>query len=376
MLPLNSDEHLLLFGIMTLVVVASNVMEKRLLRGALSSAIYCLLTGLLLSNVGVMPFAAPVYGFINSYLLIIAIPLLLMRANLREVIREGGVVLKVFAVGAVGTVVGALLAVSLIDLGDPESKIAGMFVGTFIGGSVNFVSVSEIVQLDPSLFAASVAADVVVGTAAMVFLIAAPSIALIRRIFGYRRNVDEATGKSDRHPVQEVSFSMQGLAVSLAIALTICVVGQWLANVLNTPSMVILYITAFTLAVGNLLPNVVKKARGDADIGLFMMYLFFVVIGAQSDLLTILEYGLEILWFTAIIVLTHFVFALLGGKLMGVPLPETLIGSSACVLGPAPALAQAVSEGWEELKAPAALMGVFGYSIGTFLGVAFFKFFS
>lgn len=373
MLPISADEHLQLFCAIALVVAVAVRLEKRLFGGALSGAVYALLGGLLISNLRLVPFAAPVYDFVTGYLLIMAIPLLLARANIREVVKEGGVVLKAFLVGAIGTLAGAALAVAVVDLGQAEAKLAGMFTGTFIGGSVNFVSVSEVVELnDPSLFAAAVASDVVVGTAALLFLIGAPSIAILQRYFGYtkatRAAVSMAKGGAAANEV-----TLPGIALSIAVALTICVLGSLFAALVGTPSMTILFITLFILIFSNLFPRIVHQMRGDADFGLLMMYLFFVVIGIQSDMATIAEHGMGIVGFTAIVVAMHFLFVLVGGRLLGMRLPEVLIGSSACVTGPAPALAQAVSEGWEELKAPAVLVGVFGYSIGTFLGVTVTK---
>lgn len=48
------------------------------------------LIGLTLSNVGITSPAAPQYAIVNSYLLPLAIPLLLFSANLRDVIQDTG----------------------------------------------------------------------------------------------------------------------------------------------------------------------------------------------------------------------------------------------------------------------------------------------
>lgn len=48
------------------------------------------LVGLALSNLGFIPFDSPEYGIVNRYLLPLAIPLLLLSADLRKVIRDTG----------------------------------------------------------------------------------------------------------------------------------------------------------------------------------------------------------------------------------------------------------------------------------------------
>jgi uncharacterized membrane protein len=55
---------------------------------------------------------------------------------------------------------------------------------------------------------------------------------------------------------------------------------------------------------------------------------------------------------------------------MKLDLAEVMIASNACILGPAPAAALAASKGWQPLVAPGILVGLLGYAIATFIGVA------
>jgi uncharacterized membrane protein len=63
-----------------------------------------------LSNLRILPAAgAAPYDVTWSYLVPLAIPLLLLRADLRRILREAGPTLVAFAVGAAGTVLGLSL---------------------------------------------------------------------------------------------------------------------------------------------------------------------------------------------------------------------------------------------------------------------------
>jgi uncharacterized membrane protein len=55
---------------------------------------------------------------------------------------------------------------------------------------------------------------------------------------------------------------------------------------------------------------------------------------------------------------------------MKLDLAEVMIASNACILGPATAAALAASKGWRPLVTPGILVGLFGYAIATFIGVA------
>jgi uncharacterized membrane protein len=100
------------------------------------------------------------------------------------------------------------------------------------------------------------------------------------------------------------------------------------------------------------------------------MYIFFVVIGAGANLAEVFGAALPMIAFIVIMVVVHLCLLVLIGKLIKLDLAEVLIASNACILGPAPAAALAASKGWQPLVAPGILVGMFGYAIATFIGVA------
>jgi uncharacterized membrane protein len=59
-------------------------------------------TTFVLSNLGLIPSSAPVYDMVWSYLVPLAIPMLLFRADPRRILREAGPTPAAFAAGAVG----------------------------------------------------------------------------------------------------------------------------------------------------------------------------------------------------------------------------------------------------------------------------------
>ena len=72
----------------------------------LSGAALVLVGAIALSNVGIMPHRAPVYDVVWDYLVPLAIPLLLLHADLRTVLRESGRTLVAFAAASAATLAG------------------------------------------------------------------------------------------------------------------------------------------------------------------------------------------------------------------------------------------------------------------------------
>ena len=107
----------------------------------LSGAILTMGFTFVLSNLGVIPAAdVPAYDVVWSYLVPLAIPLLLFRADLRRILREAGPTLIAFVIGAVGTVLGTVIAYKVIPLGEEGWKLAAIFSATYVGGSMNYAA--------------------------------------------------------------------------------------------------------------------------------------------------------------------------------------------------------------------------------------------
>lgn len=74
--------------------------EKTKVGSALSGALVSTLVGLAASNLGIIACDAPAYSIVMGYLLPIAVPLLLFRADLRRVVRSTGMLLLAFLLGS------------------------------------------------------------------------------------------------------------------------------------------------------------------------------------------------------------------------------------------------------------------------------------
>ena len=74
--------------------------------------------------------------------------------------------------------------------------------------------------------------------------------------------------------------------------------------------------------------------------------------------------------YAMMIVGSHLLVLMIGTKLLKIDLAEALVASNACIMGPATAAAIAAGQGWRGLVTPGLLVGVLGYVIANFLGVA------
>jgi uncharacterized membrane protein len=337
------------------------------------SGVMVLMTAaIVLANLRIIPTAAPAYDVIWNYLVPIAIPLLLLEADLKRIIKESGPTLIAFVIGAAAVVAGVIIGVSLLDLGPNEAELAGIFTGTYIGGSLNFAAVAEASGMqEGGMLSAAIAADNVATNLHFLLLIFIPGIAWMARRFP-TKHMDTAESfatDSESIPHQVANLDIAGLLGALALAFLLAAVGKSLAGLGGKPEFAILVTTALTLIIATALPRQVRKLSGHAEAGNVMMFIFLASVGATADIWQLIEIGPVLFVFAMIIISVHTLVIFGVGKFMKLDLAELAMASAVCIGGPSSAAALASAKGWRDLLIPGVLAGSFGYAIGSFIGM-------
>ncbi len=336
-----------------------------------SGVIWVLGGAMLLSNTHIIPLESPAYGFAFSTLMPLAIPLLLLKADLRAIFRESGPVLLTFAIAALATVVGAVLGFFLLDLGDIGPRVAGVYTGGWVGGAVNFIAVSKAVEMTPDELTAALSASSVVSILALMMLIALPAIRWVTRwvplvaVDELSEQEKAATADADL-PV----FRLSHLSGAIAISFVLAAAGKALGGLLGQSQYDILFVTVLTIIVANVFPKAMRALQGDFELGLLLMYIFFAAIGASTNATAFVGSAPILFVYGMIIILVHLTVVLVAARLLKVDLAEAVVASGAALVGPAATAAIATSRGWRQLVTPAIMCGILGYAVATFIGVA------
>lgn len=374
-----ADQHFALWAVL-IGLAAFGFWCERYPWGRKYSGVLLLMTAaIILANIGVLPTVAPVYDQTWELLVPLAIPLLLLKANLPKIVREAGPMLLAFVISGASVVVGVIAGVTLLDLGEAEAELAGIFTGTYIGGSLNFAAVAEATGFrESSLLTAAVAADNVATNLHYLLIFLLPGVAWISRAYPSRHiamaGPVSQDVETDRHNI--ANLDVAGLLMSLAIAFAIAATGKWLASLFGLGAYSILMITVLAVLVGSLLPRQVERLSGYEEGGTAMMYIFLAGIGATCDLWLLVDMAPVLFGFAVIILSVHLALLLVAGKLLKLDLAEMLMASAVAVGGPSSAPALASARGWNNLLIPGVLLGCLGYVVGSFIGMAVFAWFA
>jgi uncharacterized membrane protein len=338
------------------------------------ASLLALVLGAALSNAGLVPSSSPVYSVIEGPLTSLAIAWLLLAVNLSDLRVAGPRMIGAFLLAAFGTGFGALIGGLVLSgtFGEETWRLAGVFTGTYSGGSVNFVSVGRGVELPDFLFAGATAADALTTGIWLAVCLTLPI--WLHRFYPAPIPGEEGGSHSEGHAhpfFEKVPLSTLDLAVLVAVGSILVVLSEWFGNLLPAVPAV-LWLTTFALALGHTKPF--QKSQGALQLGNLALHFFFVLIGIHSRVSEILVVGVEIFYFTLVIVGVHGIIVFGVGRLLGMDVGSLAVASQAAVGGPSSALAVAVSREWKGLILPGIIVGLLGYALGTYLGfgVAFF----
>lgn len=376
-----TDAVFILFVLCLNVVFCEWLIKKPGFRHIGTALLVILLTAIE-ANFGLIPTTeTPVYDGIFSYLAPFSLFLLLLNVNLKDLKQAGLPMLLLFLVGSAGTIIGVFVSVWAFAAPQTVGKLfyalAGMFTGTYIGGSVNYhaVALHYNVSKAGNLFIAATAADNIMTALWMVATLGLPGF--LQRRFPHPQTIQEgptasvagATASEDDHFSDAETISPGDLAMLLTLGLgSIFLSKQITALVPSIPFVIVLTTIALVLAQF----RIVNKLRGIRLLGLFGIYVFLAVIGAYCDIGALLQDGkLAIVLFGMILLLVviHALIVFGVGAFFKQDWDVVSIASQANVGGSTSALALARSLNRPDLQLPAVLVGSLGNAIGTYFGI-------
>ena len=252
---ISPDNDFALIAALFVIAGGAFLAEKTRFGAHLTGAVIAILAAIAAANLHIIPHSAPAFDFVFGYFVPVLIPLFLFKANLRHMLFETTRMTGAFLIASVGTVIGVLVAVSLLDLSslapaadiDPalrEAGIAGLFASTYIGGSVNYAALGEITGLssDASFFSAATATDNLFSAVFLSVLALLPGLNWLAKHYTKHEHGEETVAADTGERISAMS-----LTLALAIAITFVAVGDAITGAIGMPSLRYAIITGLAL---------------------------------------------------------------------------------------------------------------------------------
>lgn len=389
---ISADNTWVLWAFLCAWAAISIVLEQKYeWASKITGAIIALIGALVLSNLKIIPTESPVYDNVWTYVVPLAITLLLYQCNIKKIWKESGKLLIIFFLSAIGTMIGAVVGFYLLASKIPHlAEVAAMMTGSYIGGSANFAAMSAAFDTPGDIVSAAVVSDNLLMALYFFVLIAIPSIGFFRKHF-LHPHVDEVEKQEVKEGETAAAsywsrkdISLKDIALTIGSAFVIVAISNsiatFLSSVIPTSNAFLsllntlfgnqyLIITTLTMICATVFSDFFSNLGGAQEIGTYLIYIFFVVIGVPASIQSIIMNSPLLLVFCFVVVLINMIVTFACAKVFKFNLEDAILASNACIGGPTTAAAMAVSKGWTKLIAPIMLIGTLGYVIGNYCGL-------
>jgi uncharacterized membrane protein len=318
-------------------------------------------------------------GWIMNIAVPLAIPLLLLSSDFSLWRKSLKKTLSALLGGVVAVVAAVVLAFLLFDKDGVKDlwKAAGMMIGMFTGGTMNFVAIGQSLHTDPTTFTLFSTFEMVLSFLFLLFIVGG-GFRFFRWILPFSDNALTLDSASTDEP--EFSFeNYQGMLdakvfgktmLALLLSIGFLVVGAGLSLLLTgklNDLVVIFTITA--LAIGFSFVKSVRELPKTYELGTILIVLFSMVIASQFDIRSLNVANLSIIGFIAFVIVTATVLHLILSRLTKVPGDLFTVAHVALLYSPpfVPPVAGAMHN--KKVLISGIVIGLVGYAIGTYLGV-------
>jgi uncharacterized membrane protein len=376
MLPLfNSTETLLPF-ILIIVAFAMWVQRFKAFK-YIGPAMTAVVTGIVCINLRIVAPWSDVYGVIITYCVPAAISLYLLNmdmSQLKKLGREPAIAIIVACASV--SIVTVLLGLVFAPLIPEGWKVAGMFVGTYTGGSANLTAIAVGLGATEDTIAAANASDYVIGMPTMLLMFASPAILGAskwwQRKWPYRFSKEEYTDTDTSQLLEDEKWNIKDIAILLAIAFSIVAASTLIANKIFPASFTgpgrILLLSTLSLIAAQI--PAVKKLRGTFNLGLFFSLQYLVIIGFMVNIQNFLGSAMYMTLFCLSVIVSCILLHMVILRLFKVKYEYMVISITGAIAEGTTAALVAAGGGWKNLVGAGILMGLIGAMAGNYLGIA------
>lgn len=308
----------------------------------------------------------------------IAIPLMLLSSDFtlwRKSIKK---TLSVLIGGIVSVVLAVVLAFLIFDNQGIRDlwKAAGMIIGMFTGGTMNFVAIGQSLHTDPTTFTLFSTFEMFLSFFFLLFIISGGF-----RIFRWILPFSDASITKDTTEIDaEFNFedykgmlkpSIFGkMMLGMLLSLSFVVVGAGLALLFTGKlNELIIIFTITALAIGFSFIKPIRELPKTFELGMFFIILFSMVIASQFNLQSLSIANLSIIGFIFFVIIVATLLHLLISRLFKVPGDLFTVAHVALLYSPpfVPPVAGAMHN--KKVLISGIVIGLVGYAVGTYLGV-------
>ncbi len=345
--------------------------------------VICYALGLILGNVDIVPESiSGVQSSLMGVTILLGIPLVLFSENVLKWVKMAKYTFISLILGIASVVVLVFVGYFIFRERIPEIwKVSGMMIGVYTGGTPNLAAIARGLGVEEDLYILTHTVELVIGAVILLFLItgAKPLFGLFLKPYKSRGNAGQ--------PELDVSdfesydgflnrANVPSLLKAFGISLVIFGLGYGITFLFEGDAKdTAAILTVTTLGILASLVPAINRIKRSFQLGMFFIYMFCVIVASKADLAALFqEENLDLLmnmfFYIALVIVGSLILHAILSWIFKINVDDYIITSTALSNSPpfVPVVAAALRN--KEVVVPGMIIGVIGYAIGNYLGVA------
>jgi uncharacterized membrane protein len=346
--------------------------------------VFCYGIGLVMGNIQIIPETiSGTQGDLMGVTILLGIPLVLFSENVLKWAKMAKTTFISLLLGVVSVVVLVIVGYFVFrDLIPEIWKISGMMIGVYTGGTPNLAAIARGLGVDEDLYILTHTAELVIGALILLFLItgAKPLFGKFLRPYHQgQQSVDQPELDVSDFESYEGFFkksNFTGILKAFGVTLVIFGIGYsttflFEGDAKDTAAV----LTVTTLGIGASLIPGINRIKSSFQLGMYFIYVFCIIVASKADLLALfnvenVKLMVHLLLYIALVITGSLILHAILSRIFRINVDDYIITSTALSNSPpfVPVVAAAIRN--KEVVVPGMIIGVIGYAIGNYLGVA------
>ena len=346
--------------------------------------VICYAGGLVIGNMHIIPESiSELTSTLMGVTILLGIPLVLFSENVVKWAKMAKNTFISLLLGVASVVVLVFVGYYIFKNKIPDIwQISGMMIGVYTGGTPNLAAIAKSLGVAEELYIMTHTAELVIGAIILLFLITGA-----KPFFGmFLKPYPKDEPKADQPDIDVADFesydgffkrkNFQGILKAFGIAVIIFLSGYGLSLLFKGDAKdTVAVLTVTTLGIGASLIPAVNRIKSSFQLGMYFIYVFCVIVASKADIIALfsvenIDLLINLLIYIALVIVGSLILHAILSWIFRINVDDYIITSTALSKSPpfVPVVAAALRN--KEVVVPGMIIGVIGYAIGNYLGVA------
>lgn len=347
----------------------------------IGAVLVCYGIGLVVGNIGILPEGSAKYQDLLTQISIpLSLPLILFSMDVKKWFKSAGSAFGSLLIGLFSVLVMIFIGYwiykgSIKDIW----QVSGMLVGIYTGGTPNMAAIKTALGVSQELYILTHTYELTLGAIYLVFVLSIGQRVFLWILPAYK-SPDNGIIKTGKLNLEDEFESYDGIlekktllpllgafGLSVAILGVSYGIGMLFSDDIR-PAIIILSITSLGIAF-SFVPKI-KEIKKTFQLGMYLILIFCITVASMADISKLANVSFSLFYYVGLVMFGSHLLHVIIARIFKIDADTVIISGAALICSPpfVPVVAAALKN--REIILTGMVVGIAGYAVGNYLGIA------